>query len=281
VQQLKSQTELGLRWLKCGWRLFLRHPSLLGGFGLLSVAVVAVLALIPFLGRPLVALAMPVLLGGAYLSIETLIKQKPLKPSAPTLGFRDSPQALLDLLRDEKKVVPALVAGFLAMFVALLANVAFGAIVGRGWDATFYSLRPVEVAAVGLGIVLMLFIYFWLAASLVYALPLAFFNKEPLVPAIGRSLRTGARYGYALAVVLGLLLVPLLLSAVVAAFTDVIVGYVSAVLSGVVILPVVATSLYCSYRTLFQAQPTKPRAPAMPVAQRPGGVRWSNAPKRN
>jgi hypothetical protein len=275
VRRFKSQTELGLRWLNCGWRLFVRNPALLGGMGLCGAALVSVLSFVPIFSAPLIGLFMPFLLGSVYLTIDTLIRQKALKPSAPKIGLRQAPKALLSVVHDENRLVTVSIAGLYALFVALIVSIVGSFFAGRALDGGLAGLSGGEILGFVVAKLIGLFVYFWLAGSLVYALPLTFFHKEPLIPAIGRSLRTSLRYAYALAVVLALLLLPAVIGGIAGA-ASLFAGYLAGFLVGVVVLPVTATSLYCSYRTIFP-----PPEAVRPRMQPPsGGLRWSaGAPK--
>src|SRR3990172_11558215 len=69
LQRISKHLRIGWRWLTGGWRLVMHNPWLLGGMGLTTAALTAVLALIPLLGGLLVALLAPVWLGRALLPL--------------------------------------------------------------------------------------------------------------------------------------------------------------------------------------------------------------------
>jgi membrane-anchored glycerophosphoryl diester phosphodiesterase (GDPDase) len=89
-----------------------------------------------------------------------------------------------------------------------------------------------------------------LAASLIYALPLTFLRDEPLIPALRHSLRASRHFAIALSVLLGILLAPFLVGAMVSLFSP-WAGYLVSIIISSVIFPVTAASLYCSYRDIF------------------------------
>ena len=79
---LKKNAALGVRWLTCGWRLFERNPWLFVGMGLCCEVLIGVLALIPLLHGPMIALVAPMLLASAYLTIDSVVRQKLRLPAA-------------------------------------------------------------------------------------------------------------------------------------------------------------------------------------------------------
>jgi len=119
------------------------------------------------------------------------------------------------------------------------------------WLAENWVDRGVEMLLANLGaVLLMLVLYLLVTASIVYALPLAFFRQEPLIPSMAHSLRMSVSHVFSLLVVLSL--VPgLYLLGVLAALWSVWAGYLVWLVMGTLVLPLVVTSAYCSYRTVF------------------------------
>ncbi len=251
MKRFKKQLEIGLRWVRCGWRLFLRNPWLLGGMGLFCVVGIAALTLIPLVGGLLIALLAPVALASAYLAIDKLSRQKMALPaSLRGAAIKQSPRELLGVFRDDDRAVPMVLLGIYSLAVALLINIAVQLLAGSAWVDRWMNLDAGALLGVLATAILALSLYVLLAASLVYALPLAFLQDEPLVPAVGRSLKASARHLFALSVILGLLLAPFFLGAI-ASYLSIWATYLAWLVVGTVVLPVVAASSYCSYRTLF------------------------------
>jgi hypothetical protein len=251
MSRFRKHTELGFRWLTCGWRLFLRNPWLLGGMGFCAAALISALALIPFLGGLLIALVAALLLASAYLAIDNVSRQKMSLPASLRLvAVKQSPRELISVFRNEQRVFPTVVTGLYSMVAALLIGVLVRLMAGSAWAKDWTSLGFVALSGVLAAWLLALCIYFLLAWSLIYALPLAFLQQEPLVPAIGRSFKTAARHAFGLSVVLGFLLVPILVGAI-ASLVSAWAAHALAFLVGAVVLPITAASLYCSYRTVF------------------------------
>jgi hypothetical protein len=239
LERFWKHLRIGRRWLQNGWQLFMRNPWLLGGMGLTAAAVVGVLELIPVLGGLLIALVAPIMLSSVYLSLETIYRQKMVLPARLRMpALKQSPRQLLDVFRDENRVLPAATASVLSITTVLLINLLVRLVVGDAWVADWSNLDHATMFAV-LAVALFIFmLYLLLAASLIYALPLTFLRDEPLAPSLRQSLKASRHFTVALLVLLSVLLIGFLLWLVVGSIT----------------LPVVSASLYCSYRDVFTAK---------------------------
>jgi hypothetical protein len=245
---------LGTQWLSCGWRLFLRNPWLLGGMGLCGSVLVAALWAIPLLGGPLIALLAPIVLASYYLAIDRVSKlSMPLPAILRRAAMLQSPRELFGVFRDERRIVPIAVVSLYCIFVSLLTNMLLWLVAGSSWTKSWTSLGALGWLAILAALLLALVLYFFLAASLVYALPRTFLRDKPLFPEIVRSVRAGMHYVFALSTLLALLLVPLLVAGVMS-HSAWWMGYFVALLGNAVALPLVACALYCSYRTVFQSR---------------------------
>jgi hypothetical protein len=254
MQPLVIQLELGRRWLKCGSRLFGRNPWLLGGMSASVALLFTLLALIPLVGPLVIALFAPILLASTYLVIDKVAQMKMALPEDLRRdAIRQAPRALVEVFRDEQHVVPTLVAGIFSLAVVLMTHLLIRVIAGNAWVARWSTLDIGSLLLVLLAGLVVLAVYFLLAAALLYALPLAFLQNEALVPAIGRSFKASTLYAPALAIVLAPLLLPSLLAAL-ASYVSVWLAPPVWLLVAAVVLPVVATSVYCSYRTLFSTK---------------------------
>jgi hypothetical protein len=247
-----------MRWVQCGARLFARNPWLLGGMGLCAAVLISVFKLIPVVGSLLVAFVAPILLASAYLAIDGVAKLKMALPARlRAVAIRQSPRELVRVFRDEKRLVPAIVTAFFTVMVTLIVNIVIEYVAGAAWSKPLTSLGGVPLVTVVVLALLALIVYAWVGAALVYALPLAFLRNEPLIPAIVRSLRVSRNNIGALMVILGLGLSPYLLGAL-ASYVSVWATLLIWILAGAVVLPLVATSLYCSYRTVLPVREQPP-----------------------
>lgn len=241
LSRFRKQTELGLRWTTCGGRLFRRNARLLAVVGSGGALVIVALASIPFLGAPLTGLLLPVLVAAIFLALDASVGRTGRPVSAKA--------ALQSLFADQDRSIQIVVVSLCSMAVALLAALLMAQLAGSAWWIR-PELDPLAYARVAIAALLALALCSVAAGALIYALPLALLQQEPLLPAAKRSFKAAARHAGALAVLEGILLLPLALGAIVS-FFGVGLGYLLAAVGAAVVLPLVVASLYCSYRTLF------------------------------
>jgi hypothetical protein len=231
--------------------MFRRSPGLFAGMGLTCMLAISLFGIIPLLGGLIVALCAPILLMSAYIAIESLSDQS--TESVASSGFAQAPGALLSALRDEESLIPVIVASLYCMIVVVLVQVFMWIVVGNAWTGHWATLETAERASLICGTVLALGLYFLLASSLIYALPLSFLQNEPLIPAIKRSFKAATQHASAVAILLGAVLLPFALGSLVS-ILSVGLGYVVSIAVGTLVLPIVAISLHASYRMLFLAR---------------------------
>jgi len=254
LERFWKHLRIGRRWLQNGWQLFMRNPWLLGGMGLMAALVLGVLGPIPLLGGLLIALVAPIMLSSVYLSLETVHRQNMVLPAKLRIpALKQSPRQLLCVFRDEKRVFPVMTASALSVTTVLVIHLLVQLMVGEAWVANWSNLDHLTLFGMLVVALLTFVLYVLLAASLIYALPLAFLRDEPLVPSLRQSLKASRHFTVALSVLLGVLLIPFLLGAV-AASMSLWSGYLLWLVIGSVTLPVVSASLYCSYRDIFNAK---------------------------
>lgn len=251
MQRLKKRLEIGLRWLTCGGRLFARNPWLLGGMGFSSAVLISLLALVPVVNDLLVALVAPILLGSAYLAIDTVSRQKmPLPPGLRMTVIKRSPIELVSIFRKGSRIMQTIVAIFYSLTAVLLINLAVRLIAGSSWVSPWLNLEWLPLLGVLAIFVLVLALYLVLAMTLIFTLPLVFLQNRHPISAFGDSIKASFRHFFSVSMVLGLLLAPIFLGRL-GSFLSYWVTYLVWVVVGTVVLPIVAASLYCSYRTLF------------------------------
>jgi hypothetical protein len=268
LQRLKKHVLLGSRWLRCGWRLFRLNPWLFAPMGFLCALTVSVLTPIPLAGNLLIALLAPMLLASATVSIDTVGRLKIALPAElRRAAIGQSPRELVKLFRDEERLLPVIATGLLSMAVALVIGILAQLVAGDAWVNRWSNLEAGALLGVSATVLLVIVLYFGLAAALVYALPLAFLRDEPLFPAILRSFKTGMHYAAGLLVILPLLLVAPILLGGLASYVSFWMANLLWLIIGSVVLPLTATSLYCSYRSLFPLERAWDEAPTSPGAQ--------------
>ncbi len=127
---------LGLRWLRCGARLFGRNPWLLGGMGLVAAVSIAAVVRVPLAGGLLVALLAPVWLMSALLAVDEVSRQGmrlPRRLRRPAL--MQSPKRLFGALGREPLLLPVLAAALCSLLAALVIGL-FARLAGGGaWVA--------------------------------------------------------------------------------------------------------------------------------------------------
>jgi hypothetical protein len=256
MSRFAGHTVLGARWLGCGLRLVRRNPWLFLGMGYCGALVFGVLALIPLLGGVFMALLAPVFLASSFLSFEFFAQQKISLPAKLRVdALKQAPRALLSVFREERHLIPIVVVCLYAMIVAMVAKTMGWAIADRAWALPWSEIEPIGLAWLILAFLIMAVVFFLVSATLVYGLPLAFIQRMPLFPSMGRSFRKAMHYAAAMLTVFSILLIPFLLGAIVS-IASVWLGYVVGFMAAGVALTVLAASLFCSYRMIFA--PDKP-----------------------
>jgi hypothetical protein len=259
MKKLEKQFDIGVRWLRCGWRLLQRNPYSLLGMAFVCVLIVIALTMIPLFGNTLSALILPIFMSSAMLVADDLSKQKMALPaSLRRAALARSPRDLFKIFSKEEYLLQALVLCVYVLGASLLTTIAAHVVTGGTWASSWASLDFGGMLQVSLGWLVSLLLYFLVTASLIYAIPLTFLQDQPLIPALGRSLAISAKNIIALAVIFGLLVTPFLLGNLALHFSAP-AGYLVWLLGGAIILPLTVTSCYCSYRTAF---PTKSPAEA-------------------
>ncbi|MHB8534109.1 MAG: hypothetical protein ACYDBW_01530 [Sulfuricaulis sp.] len=262
MQSMAKHLRIGRRWIVIGWQLFQRNAWLLGGMGFTTAVLIGALAQIPLLGGLLIALLAPILLASNSLVVDSVYKQKMFLPAALRLpALKQSPRHLWDVFRDEARIVPTVAMCVYSTAGALLINLLVWMLAGDAWVAKWSTLGWATLSGV-LAVALLAFVlYTVLAASLIYALPLAFLQDEPLIPSLLRSLKACRHFVLALLVLMGLLLAPIVLGAVLSRFS-LWAGYAIWLMSGTVALPVFASGLYGSYHDIFASPEARRRMQA-------------------
>lgn len=266
LQRITQGAGLGLRWVRCGARLYARNPWLLGGMGVCAAALVVAAGAIPLLGGPLLGLLAPALAASFFIAVDGVAQQRLRLPAAlRAAALKQAPKELLNVARDERRLLQVVLLGLYALIGVVLADVLVWSVAGSAWSNRALGV-PGQLLPMLLGALILLAAYLVLAASLVFALPLALLQREPLIPSIAASFTRSMRHPVALLVFAALGAAPSLLQALVAVRTPVLAP-VLGFTAGAALMPVVACSLYCSYRTLFPATESAhgASAPANPV----------------
>ena len=225
----------GIGWFSCGWRIFMRNPGLWIVLGLIFLAIVVVLSLIPFLGGLALALVGPLLTAGLLHAAREADAGRALDALHVFQGFKE-----------KDKVTPLLSLGGISVGAAVVSGIiAFALIGGSLMVVSHGDGWPAHAPAIGLGAMLggllILTIQLAVAMALLYAVPLVMFRATELGAALRSSFRACLRNWLPLTV-FGILYLVL---AVLASLPF--------MLGWIILLPVSAGMLYCSYRDLYEA----------------------------
>lgn len=268
MSRLLKQAQLGWRWIQCGWRLFRRSPGLLFGMGLYLAALIAGLALVSFVGMPLIGVLAPALLAGFYGALDKIAhEQKRAGLGGGFALFKRSALALIAMLKDESRMIQLTLLGVGILGIVVVGGVVTWTVAGTGWlsraDLPLSTILRLTAAAI-----VAFSFYAVIGAVLVYGLPLMIFHKEPLAPALARSVQASLRHPAALVILFALMLAPFLFGTLAGAWSSRWVGFAMSMLIGAAVLPVVIAGFYCSYRTVFpSSRPARVPATAMRIAR--------------
>ncbi len=222
-------------WISCGWRIFMRNPGLWIVLGLIFLAVVGVVSVIPFLGGLALALLAPVLMAGLLHAAREADAGRALDVMQVFQG-----------VKDRERVTPLLSLGGVSVGAAVVSGIIAVALLGGSMMAVMHSdAWPAHAPAIGLGALfgalLILAIQLGVAMALLYAIPLLMFRTL----AVGAALRSSFRACLSNWLPLTVFGVLYLVLAVLAS--------VPFLLGWIILLPVSAGMLYCSYRDLYGA----------------------------
>ena len=223
----------GIVWFSGGWRIFMKNPGLWVVLGIIMLAIVVVLSIIPILGVLALSLIMPVLTAGLLYAAREADEGRALDVLHLFQGFRE---------RD--KLTPLLSLGGIVL-AGFVLSVAVAFLVGGASMVTFMMGANPEMmrgAAAGMLVALLagLAVQLVVVLALVYAVPLVMFRGVPAGQAMGSSLRANLRN-----------VLPLLVFGVIYLFIAVL-ATLPLLLGWLVLLPVSAGTLYRSYKDLYE-----------------------------
>jgi hypothetical protein len=259
----------GWEWLKTGWTLFHRAPSLWLGLATVYLVITVVLQQIPFIGILILMLFTPLLLLGALSLAQALTDDTlpadavPARPAGRewrpwALYLRDllgrSARRLFRGFSDEEKLLPIMVVSTL-----LLGGLVAIRILAQLLKVSSTALPAVLASGVGpsvlfttlLGLLIVLTLETLLLMAFLYVVPLILFRGEHPLPAIESSFSAtlgnlGAFTVFASAFILAGQLAGMLFF-----YLFFPLDYLVFLAIGLVALPVLTGGLYASYRDLY------------------------------
>lgn len=223
----------GIVWFTGSWRIFMKNPGLWVVLGIIMLAIVVVLSIVPILGVLALSLIMPVLTAGLLYAAREADEGRTLNVLHLFQGFRE---------RD--KLTPLLSLGGIVL-AGFVLSVVVAFLVGGASMVTFMMGANPEMmrgAAAGMLVALLavLAVQLVVMLALVYAVPLVMFRGVPAGQAMGSSLRANLRN-----------VLPLLVFGVIYLFVAVL-ATLPLLLGWIVLLPVSAGMLYLSYKDMYE-----------------------------
>jgi uncharacterized membrane protein len=224
----------GVAWFTGGWRILMKNPGVWIVQGVIFIAIVFVLALVPFLGQLLISLFMPVLTAGLLYAAREADAGRRLEFLQVFQGFRE-----------QSKLTPLLALGGVALAGFILSIVVALLIGGPGTVSALLSGNPDMVRGVAAGVLVALLaalvVQLLVAMALAYAVPLVMFGDTPASQTLGSSFRACLRN-----------VLPLTVFGVIYLFVALLAS-LPLFLGWIVLLPASAGMYYLSYKDLYEA----------------------------
>lgn len=224
----------GVAWFAGGWSLFMKSPGAWIVLGIMTLAIMVVLSLIPFLGMLALSLISPVLGAGLMYAAREADAGRTLDVLYLFQGFRE---------RD--KLTPLLSLGAVALVGLIIGlAVAFllvgGSMVSMMMSGDRHTLTAGAMGGFVLAGLVILVVELVVAMAVVYAVPLVMFRGVPAGEALRSSLNANLRN-----------LLPLLVFGVIYLFVAVL-ATLPLLLGWFVLLPVSIATVYLSYKDLYE-----------------------------
>lgn len=246
----KSSYLQAVRWLRGGWALLQRSPSLWFGMSGIYLVLAVLLEGIPFAGHLLLILLTPLLLAGALYALPDGGVSG--NRSAADRYLRAPARQLLQAFAVESRVYPAVLMAIVT--VGLVVLIAIGQyFIGAGsvsaeWAAARHGVTQTASIVVRLLVTTALFVVLFMA--LFYALPRTVYAHRDPLSAISDSFSACKRHALPLLWLALVFFAPYL--AIAAAFRGSIwLGLLLLFTLGLVSLPLLVLAAYCSYRDAF------------------------------
>lgn len=257
MQINKLNARQGWAWIAAGWRLFQKDRALWLAMAFVYLVIAIVFDQIPFIGYLLLVLITPIFAAGAFLASSELDAEPVSRPGVGLNnfpGWKDNLQrlftrALKQLFRlfyDPERTMAAMVVATLALGAAIMIQ-----ILAQFLKVGGSALPAMAAGSVGAGIwvpALISLLFIWLLKlilifSTLYAVYRIAVNNEAPLAALEMSLKTCAKNPFSLAIMAGILLIPLMLLAYW--------GYMVLLVGGLLALPVLITSVYASTKEVY------------------------------
>ncbi len=240
-------------WIGCGWQLFFKNRALWLAMSAIYVALAVLLMQLPFVGPLLLVLLTPALAAGAFMTSRELETEK-RAAAVRGISFKDRVQALFaralnQLLRvfsEPDKTLSIMVVATLTLGAAVVVQVlgqllhantdAWPALVDGSVEVTIWLPWLLRLAfVIALKLVL--------ALIMLYAVHQVVIDLQSPLAALENSVNACIGNAAPLSAVALVLMLPLIIAT---EFGGVTLGVI-----GLLILPVLLTSIYCSYKDMY------------------------------
>lgn len=233
----KASADEGWQWYATGWRYFVRNPGIQIAYLVILVLIAIAVGLVPVVGGIVLALLVPVIMGGWFDALQRL-----------DAGEEISFGSLFEGFRNKAWTGPLMVLGAFMLVGEVLIGLAAAAMLGTSMLELNELSDPAELSMLlgagaigGMIIVLILSSLFFMAFF--YAVPLIVFGGMAPVAALQTSFSASLRNVLAL-LVFGLVYM--------------VAGFIAAIPFGLgflVLIPVTVAAVFASYQSMFAVQP--------------------------
>ncbi len=234
MEPQRLQAGRGWQWIKQGYKLFMQAPLLWVVMLMICLAAMIAIAVIPFIGQPLVSLLTPVIVVGVMAGCRALHNGDELELPQLFSGFHKHTSPLITLGGI------TLISQYLILGVMML--VGGGTLVSilmSSTDVSDPSIIAKGIAGAGLAVLLGAVLFSVLLMATQFAPMIIYFNNAPPVAAMKLSLSAFTRN-----------VAPMLVYSVTFVFLAILAS-LPMFLGWLVLLPVIFTSLYAAFIDIF------------------------------
>jgi hypothetical protein len=234
MEPQRLQAGRGWEWIKQGYKLFMQAPLLWVVMLMICLAAMIAIAVIPFIGEPLVSLLMPVIVVGVMAGCRALHNGDELELPQLFNGFHKHTSPLVTLGGI------TLISQYLILGVMML--VGGGALVSilmSNTDVADPTIIAKAISGAGLAVLIGAVLFSVLLMATQFAPMLIYFNNAPPVAAMKLSLSAFTRN-----------VAPMLVYSVTFVFLAILAS-LPMFLGWLILLPVIFTSLYAAYIDIF------------------------------
>lgn len=248
-----------MKWFSCGLRFTKKR---LGFWALASLAFVPIawlIWIIPIAGVLILAFLLPLVLASSIGYVDQIVARES-KTEAPAIGERfkrnikDVPTMFIAIFKRSDILMSVLALSIAALIAALLLSIADQLLGGpaRTSPAGIFEVGFSAAAQLLVARTVVLVLYGLLIGAMLYAVPLVVIEHQPAQRALKYGFRAFTKNLIPGFVFLATLSAPLILAAMVAAFSAPL-GTILGLVSGLIIFPLAINCCYCAFRLTFQA----------------------------